>query len=110
MTWLGFMSVPFMRERELKGVAPSRSTAQRLGSLGVIRYLILCLKKKKMRKGQEGTQGVPLHLPLEYPKVLAVWPLANCHFLWAFCWFLEMEGNGPRCPTVVSTANLCTHA
>lgn len=65
---------------------------------------------KKMRNGQEGTQGVPLHLPLEYPRVLVVWHLANCHFLWAFCWFLEMEGNGPRCPTVVSTPNLCTHA
>lgn len=56
-----------MFEREWKGVAPSRSTAQRLGSLGVIRYLILC--RRKMMKDQKEME-VPSYPPPEYPRYL----------------------------------------
>lgn len=50
---------------------------------------------KKMRNGQEGTQGVPLHLPLEYPRCLlcGIWPTAT--FSGPFVGFWKWRGMAP---------------
>lgn len=55
-------------------MAPSRSTAQRLGSLGASRYLSLCRRKGAGTRRQVRAPGFPLHLG-SYQG--AVWPLPN---------------------------------
>lgn len=50
----GFMRAPFTALRELWGVAPSCSTAQGLGSLGVSRYLSLWRKKGTEAEESQG--------------------------------------------------------
>lgn len=77
--------------RELKGVAPSSSTAQRLGSLGVIRYLILC--RRKMMRYQEKAKEVPSHLNTPGGVLCGIWSTTTLSG--PFIDILEIEGKGP---------------